>query len=36
MMIYLEDAVFVDLDSIFLKHFLAEIRARTILGVGDG
>ncbi|WP_298938134.1 phage tail protein [uncultured Ruegeria sp.] len=36
MMIYLEDEVFVDLDSIFLKHFLAEIRARTILGVGDG
>lgn len=36
MMTYLEDDVFVDLDSIFLKNFLAEIRARTILGVGDG
>lgn len=33
MMIYLEDEVFVDIDSIFFKHFLAEIRARTILGV---
>jgi hypothetical protein len=33
-MIYLEDEVFVDIDSIYMKHFLAEIRARTILGVG--
>lgn len=33
-MIYLEDEVFVDLDSIFFKHFRAEIKARTILGVG--
>ena len=34
MMIYLEDEVFVDIDSIYMKYFLAEIRARTILGVG--
>ncbi|QEP30305.1 phage tail protein [Pukyongiella litopenaei] len=34
MMIYLEDEVFVDIDSIYFKHFLAEVRARTILGVG--
>ena len=34
MMIFLEDQVFVDVDSIFLKHFLSEIRARTVLGVG--
>ncbi|WP_171178653.1 phage tail protein [Ruegeria sp. HKCCD8929] len=34
-MIYLEDEVFVDIDTIYFKHFLAEIRARTILGVGD-
>ena len=34
MMIYLEDEVFVDIDSIYMEHFLAEIRARTILGVG--
>jgi len=36
MMTFLEDEVFVDLDSIFLKNFLSEIRARTILGVGGG
>ncbi|SMX27289.1 hypothetical protein TRP8649_01392 [Pelagimonas phthalicica] len=35
MMIYLEDNVFVDVDSIFMKHFVSEIRARTILGVGN-
>jgi len=34
MMIFLEDEVFVDIDSIYFKNFLAEIRARTILGVG--
>lgn len=34
MMIYLEDEVFVDIDTIYFKNFLAEIRARTILGVG--
>lgn len=34
-MIYLEDEVFVDLEAIFFKHFLAEIKARTIYGVGD-
>lgn len=33
-MVYLEDRVFVDLDAIFFKHFAAEIRARTIYGVG--
>jgi len=36
MMSWLEDNVYVDLSSIFMKHFLAEIRARTILGVGNG
>lgn len=35
MMIYLEDEVFIDVDNIFFKHFTAEIRARTMLGVGD-
>lgn len=35
MMIYLEDQVFVDLDTIFFKNFAAEIRARTIFGVGE-
>ena len=34
MMVFLEDNVFVDVDTIFFKHFRAEIRARTILGVG--
>lgn len=34
MMIYLEDNVFVDLDSIFWKHFEHEIHARTVLKVG--
>jgi hypothetical protein len=34
MMIYLEDQVFVDLDTIFFRHFAAEIRSRTIYGVG--
>jgi hypothetical protein len=33
-MTYLEDNVFVDLDTIFFKHFAADIRARTIYGVG--
>ena len=36
MMIYLEDEVFVDVGSIYMKNFLSEIRARTILGVGNG
>ncbi len=36
MIIYLEDEVFVDLDSIYIKNFLHEIRARTVLGVGNG
>lgn len=35
MMIYLEDQVFVHIDSIYFKHFLHEIRARTILKVGS-
>lgn len=35
MMIFLEDEVFVDLDTIFFRHFRSEIRARTILGVGS-
>ena len=34
MMIYLEDNVFVDIDTIFFKHFNHEIRATTILGIG--
>lgn len=34
MMIYLEDTVFVDIDSIFFRYFVSEIKARTILGVG--
>lgn len=34
MMIYLEDKVFVDIDSIFFKHFRHEIRAATILDIG--
>ena len=34
MITYLEDNVFVDAGEIFLKNFLAEIRARTIYGVG--
>ena len=34
MMIFLEDEVFVDIDSLYFKNFLSEIRARTILGVG--
>jgi len=33
-MIYIEDNVFVDLEAIFFKHFLADIKARTIYGVG--
>ncbi|GHE88304.1 hypothetical protein GCM10016455_05550 [Aliiroseovarius zhejiangensis] len=33
-MIYLEDNVFVDIDSIFWKHFENEIHAYTILKVG--
>ena len=33
-MIFVEDEVFVDLDAIFFKHFAADIRARTIFGVG--
>lgn len=36
MVAYLEENVFVDVDAIFMKHFLSEIRARTILGVGNG
>jgi len=34
MMVFLEDHVFVDIETIYFKNFLAEIRARTILGVG--
>jgi len=33
-MTFVEDDVFVDLDTIFFKNFAAEIRARTIFGVG--
>lgn len=33
-MTFVEDEVFVDLDAIFFKNFAAEIRARTIFGVG--
>jgi len=33
-MTFVEDEVFVDLDAIFFKHFAADIRARTIFGVG--
>jgi hypothetical protein len=36
MMIYLEDEVFVDVDNVFFKHFVSEIRARTLLKVGNG
>lgn len=35
MMIYLEDEVFVDIDTLFLRNFESEIRARTIFGVGN-
>lgn len=35
-MVFLEDEVFVDIDSILWKHFEHELRARTILGVGNG
>jgi len=33
-MTFVEDDVFVDLEAIFFKNFAAEIRARTIFGVG--
>ena len=33
--VFLEDNVFVDVESIFFKNFLAEIKARTIFGVGN-
>lgn len=33
-MVFIEDNVFVDLEAIFFKNFAAEIRARTIFGVG--
>lgn len=36
MMAFIEDKVFVDINSIFFKHFASEIRARTIYGVGNG
>lgn len=35
MAIYLEDEVFVDIDTIFFKHFNHEIRAATILKIGE-
>ncbi|MBC7147667.1 MAG: hypothetical protein H5U24_20085 [Thioclava marina] len=34
MMTWLEENAFVDLSSIFMKHFIAEIRARTTLEIG--
>ncbi len=34
MMIWLEHNVFVDVNSIFMKHFVSEIRARTMLDIG--
>ncbi|MEY8099042.1 phage tail protein [Falsihalocynthiibacter sp. S25ZX9] len=33
-MTFIEDNVFVDLESIFFKNFAADIKARTIYGVG--
>jgi hypothetical protein len=35
MISWLEDNVFADVSGIFLKHFVSEIRARTIYGVGS-
>lgn len=35
MMIFLEDEVFVDIETIFFRHFNHEIRAATILEIGE-
>ncbi|MBP0047654.1 phage tail protein [Marinobacterium sp. AK62] len=32
--VYLEDEIFTELESIFFKHFTADLRARVIYGVG--
>ena len=34
--IYVEDVVFGEIEEVFFKNFLAEVRARTIYGVGKG
>jgi hypothetical protein len=35
MQVFVEDEVFADIDDIFFRNFRAEIRARTIYGVGE-
>lgn len=35
MMVFLEDEVFVDLDTIFFKHLYSEVRAATVLNIGE-